>query len=70
MPLFLQVDGDAGGAEGVVADAGLEAGSFGAALDHSVGSCCHMALPVSSPFLSAAVRNRAPPDRRCDRRLR
>ena len=36
-PLLLEVGGDAGGAEGMVADAGLDAGGFGAPLNHAVG---------------------------------
>jgi len=34
---ILQVGGDAGGAESVIADARLDAGRFRAALDHAVG---------------------------------
>ena len=35
--VVVEVGGDAGGPEGVVADAGLDAGGFGAPLNHAVG---------------------------------
>ena len=35
--MVLEVGGDAGGPEGMVADAGLDAGGFGPPLNHAVG---------------------------------
>jgi hypothetical protein len=58
--LVLQVRGDAGRPEGMVSDPRLDAGAARPPLDHPVGACCHMALPVSVPVLLGRQYRRLP----------